>query len=271
MWGSTGALTVALTYSYTNEALVAKDETGKVLSVANGGGPTFENSYSVETTVKVEGEPVPVKTVATDEYGSKISTGKWGNADIIKVLVSSDFLPKKGNSPFTAGWALVVVYDSTGLPMFYARHTDKTAVPIDELMSFLTDEGGTEARAKSEKTVTTDNTPLNPNVEPTTTVIHTLTETYKTTAMATVPFISEMPGEPPIPLDVQGLLTGGGKIVVKTFGTGEEKIVEEVYVPGAVKLDKIVGTSELGDIIEGTVSVGAAAVVDLNLFMPPDA
>ncbi|GEP44757.1 hypothetical protein BGE01nite_40480 [Brevifollis gellanilyticus] len=268
MWVSTGGITVALTYSYTDEALVAKDETGKVLGPNNGGGPTFENTYTVETLAGPVDERVPVKTVSTTEYGSKITTGKWGNADIIKVLVQSGFLPQKGKTPFLAGWSLVVVYDATGVPAMYIRHTDKTSIPADDVLSIVFDESGVEARAKSEKTVDTEFSPLTGEPPPPTTV-HTLSETFKTRAMATVPFVSETPGDPPIPLDLQGLLSGGGKITVKTFGSGIDKVFEEVYVPGAVKLDKILGTSDLGDIIEGTISVGAAAVVDLNLFMPP--
>jgi hypothetical protein len=48
-WGSVGGLTVALTLSYDAPALVKKDDTGKVLTLALGGGPTFDNTYSVDT------------------------------------------------------------------------------------------------------------------------------------------------------------------------------------------------------------------------------
>ena len=67
---------MALTMTYKTEALQLKDETGRVMSLADGGGPTYQNSFTKETTTLVDGEPFPVKIVTTDEYGSKLSSYK---------------------------------------------------------------------------------------------------------------------------------------------------------------------------------------------------
>jgi len=255
-WGSTGAVTVALTLSYTNEALQAKDPAGKVIPVGTeGAGATFENTYTVETLGGPADERVPIKTVSTTEYGSKISVAKWGNADILTELVKDLTLPKKGKAPFIAGWTLMAVYGVDGIITAYvARHTDKTRIDIPlDIMP-----GTPIASAKSEKTVDTDFSPLTGEPPPPTSV-HTFSETYKGLGTASVPFLDG-------PLELSGLLTGSTKIVVKTEGTGIDKIVTEVYVPGAIKLDKILGASALEDVVEGSISVAAGAVVDLNTY-----
>ncbi len=275
---------MALTYSYTTEALVAKYEDGKVIPASDGGGPAYRNNFSVETIKKVKMddgdggfyyEDMVVKTVSTDEYGSKIGTGKWGNADIIKALVASGVLPQKGTkAPYTAGWALIVAYSPDGEPQFFARHTDKTAVSLSEALGVGIppsseegegeDDGDGEARARSEKTVTTETTPI--DAEGYITESYSLTESYKTPSGAIVPFEPLEPGDLPTPLEVSGLLTGSGKSVYKTYGSGDEKMTDLLYVPGAIKLDKITGVSELGDVVEGTISIGAASVVDFATY-----
>lgn len=278
MWGSAGGVTVALTYSYTAPALAAKYDDGKVIPASDGGGPEYRNSFSVETIKKVKMddgdggfyyEDMVVKTVSTEEYGSKIVTGKWGNADIIKALVASGVLPQKGTkAPYTAGWALIVAYSPDGEPQFFARHTDKTAVSLSEVLGVgippSSEEGEGEARARSEKTVTTETTPI--DAEGYITESYSLTESYKTPSGAIVPFEPMEPGDLPTPLEVYGLLTGSGKAVFKTYGTGDEKVTDLLYVPGAIKLDKITATSELGDVVEGSISIGAASVVDFATY-----
>ncbi len=135
-WGSTGAVTVALTLTYESQALLLKDEAGKVLTAADGGGPTFENTYTVETLGGPVDEMVPIKTVTTNEYGSKLAVWKWGNADIIRMLVEEGILPEIGKSPFLAGWSIVMTFDGEGIPTgIVARHTSKTTVPIDFIIS----------------------------------------------------------------------------------------------------------------------------------------
>jgi hypothetical protein len=262
-WGSTGVVTVALTLTYESEALQLKDEAGKVLTAANGGGPTFENTYTVET---LSGGPVdervPIKSVTTTEYGSKLAVWKWGNADIIKLLVEDGTLPEIGKSPFLAGWSIVMTFDGEGIPTdIVARHTNKTTVSIDFTISESELYVGAIFDAISSKTVVTNNMPL--TGDPSTTETRTLTNSYKGPATASVPFVLDSP------LEVSGLLTGGLKVTAKTEGTGIDKITTFVYSNNASKLDKVLGVSTLDDLVEGSISVAAGVIVDLDAFNTP--
>jgi hypothetical protein len=264
MWGSTGALTVALTISYEEEALLLKEvnEMGKLVTVidpeTNKPVPTFENFYTIATPVDT-----PTKIVDTQEYGSKISTAKWGNADIIRYLVENDLLPTKGKAPHIAGWSLIVVYDGVeGFPMAYARHTDKTTVEVPDIL-FGGD--GFDVATITDKTVTTTN--INPTSgDETITTVHTYSDTFKGIGGASVPSYVG-------PIDCTGLLTGSNKFVPKTETFDGERFTTEVFVPGAIKLDKILGVLDGPngqELVEGSISIAAGVVVDLNIFFPPE-
>lgn len=264
-WGSTGGLTVALTLSYEAEALVMKEvnEEGKLVTVIDDITkkpiPTFENTYTVSTPVDN-----PTKTVDTSEYGSKIASGKWGNAEIIRYLVENDLIPTKGKAPHLAGWSLIVVYDGMeAIPTVYARHTDKTTVPVPDIVL-----GGPEdfdVATITERTVTT--TTINPKTgDENTTETHTYSDTYKGIGSALVPSWAG-------PIGCSGLLTGSYKFVPKTETIDEEKYFTDVFVPGATKIDKIVGALDGEDgpeLIEGSISVAAGVVVDLKKFLPEE-
>lgn len=254
-WGSTGAVTVALTMTYRTEALQLKDETGKVLSIANGGGPTFENSFSQETVTTVNGgEPYTTKVVTTEEYGSKLGSWKYGNKEIIESLVEDQTLPQIGKDPFIAGWSIIMTYNADGAPTgAVARHTSKVNVPLN--MGFTSN---FQVDATSSKIIRTDNSPL--NGEPTSTETRSLTKTYKASAQINVPF---MFGDI---FTLSGLLTGGSKVTPKTEGTGIDKITTFVYPNTATKLDKVIGVSSFEDLIEGTISVAAGVIVDMDDF-----
>ncbi len=259
-WGSTGNVTVALTLSWEAFALQAKDEVGKVIPAGEeGSGPTDTNTYSVETLGGPVGEKVAIKTVNTTENGTKISTMKFGNVDILKILAQDPAWPKIGKAPFIAGWTIVAVYDQQGMVSSYeARHATKVLVNIPD---FMISPGDLTITALTEKTVDTEFNPLTGEPPPPTSV-HTYSDTYKSTGSASVPFYdAEM-------LEVSGLLTGSTKLVFKTQGTGENKVTEEVLVPGAVKLDKILGISTLDDVVEGSIGVSAGAVIDLDTLFP---
>jgi hypothetical protein len=258
-WGSTGALTVALTFSYEQEALQLKEvnEMGKLITVIDPETkkpiPTFDNFYTIATPVDN-----PTKTVDTTEYGSKIGTAKWGNADIIRYLVESELIPTKGSAPHIAGWSLIVVYDGMeGFPVVYARHTDKTMAEVPDIMLEGLDEGF-DVAAIMDKTVTT--TTFNPTTgNETMTTVHTYSDTFKAIRSVSLPFMCT------------GLLTGSYKYVPKTETFDGEKFTTEVLVPGAMKLDKIVGVLdgiEGQELIEGSISVAAGAVTDLNILFP---
>jgi len=260
-WGSTGAVTVALTLTYESEALQLKDEAGKVLSLADGGGPTFENLYTVETLGGPVDARVPIKSVTTEEYGSKLAVWKWGNADIIRMLVEGGILPEIGKSPFLAGWSIVMTFDGEGIPTgIVARHTSKTTVPIDFTISESGLYVGAIFDAISSKTIRTTNTPLTGGSSITET--RTLTNSYKAPGSASVPFL-------PDSLQVTGLLTGGLKVTPKTEGTGIDKITTFVYSNNASKLDKVLGVSSLDDLVEGSISVAAGVIVDMDDFNTP--
>lgn len=264
-WGSTGGLTVALTLSYEAEALVTKEvnEEGKLVTVIDDITkkpiPTFQNTYSVSTPFEN-----PTKIVDTDEYGSKIVTGKWGNAEIIRYLVENDLLPIKGKAPHLAGWSLVVVYDGLeAIPTVYARHTDKTMEPVPDIL--LGGPGDFDVATITDRTVTT--TTINPKTgDENTTEAHTYSDTYKGMGSATVPSWAG-------PIECTGLLTGSYKFVRKTETIEDEKFFTDVFVPGATKIDKIVGALD-GDfgteLIEGSISVGAGVVVDLATLIPEE-
>lgn len=264
-WGSTGGLTVALTLSYEAEALVTKevDEMGKLVTVIDDVTkkpiPTFENFFSVSTPVDN-----PTKIVDTQEYGSKIGTAKWGNAEIIRYLVDNALLPVKGNAPHLAGWSLIVVYDGIeAMPTVYARHTDKTTEPVPDIL--LGGGADFDVAAIIDRTVTTTTINLTTETE-TTTEVRTYSDTYKGMGSATVP---SWVG----PIECTGLLTGSYKFVRKTETIEGDKIITDVFVPGATKIDKIVGSLDGvngQELVEGSISLGAGVVVDLFKFFPQD-
>ncbi len=259
-WGSVGSLTVALTLSYQSEALMLKDSAGKVLPAteAGGGGPTFTNSFSVDT---LDRDGNITKTVATEEYGSKISSSwRWGNAEIIRALVENEILPQIGKAPFIAGWSLVVVYDGAeAAPTVYARHTDKTTILLDSVIL-----GGPEdfyVAAITDRTVTTtlNNVLTGASTE---TALRTYSNTFKGTGSASVPFYF---GD----LRCKGLLTGSYRYVAQSEGTGVNRVITQVLVPGATKIDKILGGgSSEGLLIEGSISAAAAVVTNLYTYFP---
>ena len=258
-WVSTGTITVALTLTQSVEALKMKDELGKVIPVKDGGGPTFENNFSVETNGRDEfGDLVPIKTVSTREYGSKFSVMKWGNADIIKALVELETLPQKGNAPHTAGWSLVFIYGIDGVPtQVVARHTDKTTIDVPEI---LLDDPWFEIEALTEKEVLTDNTPI--NKEPTSSSTWTYSKISKGTASINVPVLGEE-----VPLT--GKFTRSLKLVVKKEKIEGENFSSDVFVPGAWKLEGF-HTSAQEMLLEGSVSIGAGAIVNFDAYMPAE-
>jgi hypothetical protein len=264
-WGSTGGLTVALTISYEEEALQLKEvnEMGKLITVIDPETkkpiPVFENFFSVSTPVDN-----PTKIVETTEFGSKIGTAKWGNAEIIRYLVDNDLIPIKGKAPHIAGWSLIVVYDGIeAFPTAYARHTDKTTVEVPDIL--FGGDADFDVAAIIDRTVMTTNINLNTSDE-TTTEVRTYSDTYKGMGGASVP---SWVG----PITCTGLLTGSYKFVRKTETIEGDKFFTDVFVPGATKLDKIVGALDGingQELVEGSISLGAGVVVDLLTFFPQD-
>ncbi|MEQ1748032.1 MAG: hypothetical protein ABL974_01310 [Prosthecobacter sp.] len=261
VWGAVSTMTIALTVSYTAPGTVLKDETGKILTVANGGGPAFENQYSVITNNAAGDE---IRRVETAEAVSKVVTYRYGNVDLLKELVLGEILPQKGASPFIAGWTFVVVTDGSRTKMLYARHTDKTMIPLDGT-GFGIDEGAIAvAFTENFKDVVT--TVTNP-----VTGLQTITRSLTDTSSAKAVGSGAING--PAPLTFTGLYTDtGSKTVIKVETIAGEKISTDVFLPGAQKLDKIIGAAAPGEgsagVVEGTMSTTASVLTDMNLYMP---
>lgn len=265
-WGTTGNITVALSISYELPSLEQKEvnEFGKLITVldpdTNKPIPTDSNSYTIDT---FKGEDL-VKSVATEERGTKIGVSKFANADILLFLVDDvdgpGLLPKKGKAPFIAGWSLIAVADGTeGNQAVFARHTDKTIVEVPDFIL-----GGGESdfniTAIAEKRVTTGT--FNPATgDEKTTETYSYSETFKGKGSATLPSFFG-------PINVTGLVTGAYKVVFKTDGTGEDKITTEVLVPGATKLANVIGVlgAEFPELVEGSISIAAGVVVDTDVL-----
>ncbi len=267
MWGTTSSITVALTFTYELPALQEKmvdPETGKLVISKDEDGkpiPTFENNYTLET-YNSNGDMT--KSVMTDEYGSKMAVSKFGNADILAYLVDSAVLEPKGSKyPFITGYSLIVVDDGE-TSMVYAKHTDRDTplVPVDEFILGDGAEGGAFVATASRKSVETAT--FNPTTGAETySSTFAYSETYKEAGFVSVPsFIG--------PVECSGLWTGTYKAVAKTETLDGEKYTTQVFVPGAAKFDKVVGVLE-GDfgseILEGTISLGAGAIVDVGALL----
>ncbi len=266
-WGSTGAVTVALTLTYNSEALQLKDEFGKVLpnTEEGGGGSTFQNIYTVKTLGGPVDAKVPIKSVTTNEYGSKLGVWRWGNAQIIQSLVAEGKLPEIGKPPFLAGWSIIMVFNQyAGATSVVARHVTKLTIPIGfEITS------GPESffvATINSKEIVTKNTPLTGS--PSTTETRTYTESFKGRASAIIPSYAVEP------FVLSGLWSGGYKVTPKTsvdFMTGQI-FNTFVYSPTAQKLDKVLGVGgadPFQDLIEGSISVAAGVIVDLYEFNTP--
>lgn len=266
-WGTVRALTVALTISSTAPGTSAKDENGKIIKPADGGGPAYENSYSV-ATMNANGDVT--KQVDTSEYVSKVVTSKFGNVEILKqLLVDGLLILNNGNTATSiAGWSIVMVGDMEGTTTsIYARHAaSKSMVSLDDIVFGPDPELMSSATTENWKEVITTNT--NPNTgDSTTSRVVTSSFTTKGQGLGTVSMLGQ-------PVALTGLYTEtGSKVVIKTETIDGEKIYTDVWVPGAAKLDKAIGSSPPPDegnagVIEGSLSAPAATVTDMNIYMP---
>lgn len=258
-WGSYGNLTVDLTLTSTFESLLLKDEIGKILSAAEGGGPTNSNTFSVVTLNSQDEE---IKRVDTEEFGSTRQVSRLGNAQILAYLVDSQvLLPKGTKAPFIAGYSLVVVFDGEeAMPTVYVRHSDKSMVPLPDFML-----GGAEdfnlATIKRKFDTTTTTNPA--TSDQTVTESLTYSNSYKGLGTATVPtFLG--------PFECRGITTGSYKYFTKTEGAGIDKITTRVFAPVSFNLDKTIGVYSGGDepgLIEGSFNIPKVFVTDLNVYV----
>ncbi len=90
------------------------------------------------------------------------------------------------------------------------------------------------------------------------TALRTYSHTYKGVSGASVLYYS-----------VNGLHTGSLRYVAQSEGTGVDRTTTLLLVPGASKIDKIFGvSSQLEDLIEGSISAAAAVVTNLDTYFP---
>ncbi|MEQ1748033.1 MAG: hypothetical protein ABL974_01320 [Prosthecobacter sp.] len=259
VWGTVSTMTIALTLSLTIPGTVLKDDAGRVLTPVNGGGPAFQNSYAVITN---NAAGIEIRKVETMEAASKVITFKYGNVELLKELVAGEILPQKGVAPFIAGWTLVLVTDASETKTLYARHTDKTMVPLDGVGFGLINEGAlAEAFTGNYKNVVTTVTNPTTSLQ---TVTRVLTDSF-TTKGAGIGRVGSF--------TFSGFYTEiGGKSVIKLETILGEKISTDVYVTGALKLDKVIGASESTEgptgVVEGSMSTTASVLTDMNAYMP---
>jgi hypothetical protein len=271
-WGTMGNVTVALSISYKEAALQLKEvnEFGKLVTVIDPETKkpvsTDTNNYTIDT---FKGEAI-VKSVTTDEKGVKISVSKFGNAELLKFLVDDEFgaglLPKKGKAPFIAGWTLIAIsekeVDSDVIESaMRCRHTDNTIVEVPDFV--FGGQNDFEVAAIAEKRITTST--INPATgDENTTETYSYADTFKGIGSASVPSFDG-------PLSCTGLLTGSHKVVFKSEGTGAGQMTTEVLVPGAIKLDKIMGVLNGPGgqkLVEGSISIAPGIVIDTSTFFP---
>lgn len=271
--GSVSAITVALTATYSAPALAAKDENGKIIPVADGGGPVYENSWSIN---KVNANDDPVSDEEVSEQGTKVITAKYSNKEILLDMLANEFLPGIGGKPATiAGWSIMQVNEnaepgSISLGNIIARHTSGETVEVP--MSWGTGEDETAAVTVAAKSSSKTTYPSNPELEPKTTSSETFTSTFKTTGSFELIAGADLSG--------QGLLTGGSKLAFVIYKEDGETFREPLYVPLAAKLSGILGSAlisiEIGEeteasaVIEGSISAAAGKVyADLEAYLSP--
>jgi hypothetical protein len=259
-WGSFAGVTLTLTQTAEAPALPEKGPDGKNVVPA---ALTKQNEFTIETLANdPELGPTPVRTVRYYEAGSKQVVYRLGNANLIKAMFDAQALP------VATGWSLQVISDAEGLPTsVILRNSSRTIQPVSvdgigytvgSLVSTIT------ARATE-----TENTPL--VGEPSYSSTASYSSSYKGVVTG-VSLPSSVFGS--TEGSIGGFITGSERLVLKSYRDElGETFVDQVYVPGAIKIDRIfssVGSpvSEDPVILEGSISVGAGVLVDLGLYLP---
>jgi hypothetical protein len=265
-WGTVSTLTVALTATSETPGTVLKDESGRIVLISDGGGPVSENTYSVSTLDRDGNE---TKRIDTHEIATKTMTYKFGNAEILRQLIIEGSLPAIGSSqPTIMGWSIVIVSDETKVKTLYARHTSKVMVELSGIDLDTFNGVSPEAQARTinyKEVITTATNPL--TGESTTSRLLTDTLTSKAFGKGSFTVGSDT-------FSVAGLYTEtASKTVIKLETIAGEKVYTDIWVAGALKLDKITGARlsdsfPNGEVIEGTLSTTASVVTDLNLYFP---
>jgi hypothetical protein len=226
--GSSSTLTLALTASV---------ETGGFKVVTDG-----ETTYEYEKSTSKENAAGDVLS-ETNEYKSVITPVRYGNAQILAELNDQNLLDGG-----VAGWSIVNIAvasddesgdDSDTGPAIYAVKKGKSPVAIE----FTT---GVLASAEAVISKYTIN-----NV--------TEKETY----------VASGSGKATVTLsiadfNVQGILTGTYKYVSGSLGKGQTAVSYETFLDGAQKVAAFSGIYSDSYVAEGTLSLAAAKIVDLE-------
>ena len=228
--GSTATVTLALTASMEAPGIKVTDPETKEVSYE------FEKSTSKENADgEILSETLETKTI--------ITPFRFGNAQLIAGLNEEDLLDGT-----VSGWSIVSVAiasddesgdDSSTGPAIYAVKKGQTPVLIDLSVTEV-------ASAEASSSKYTNN-------------YATEKETYtgsgsgkRTITLSIADF------------NVQGLLTGTYKFVKGSLGRGEDAVSFETFLDGAQKVSAFSGTYLDTDVAEGSLSVGAAKIVDLE-------
>jgi hypothetical protein len=279
-WAATSSVTIALVESRTEEALLQKDEAGNLISEMIDGKnyriPTFENEFSTS---------IGNRFIYTFEYGSKIGTYRIGNRQILEKMLEDDLLD---GSTSIRGWSIVALYDDVSygveasnersLPTFYARHTDTRMI---ELEDFVITPGSGADRTTIKEVTTTVSTEEDERINTSYTFSSSFRQPFELAASA---FWGTM----------QGVLSGSARYAARrdfyidevydeVRDTTVQTRIPETYdllVPGTLKLDKMVSkpyleeqseeetsTDESESMIEGSITVGLARVVELSAYL----
>jgi hypothetical protein len=256
-WGSVGTVTFALTLHETAPANTIKDDEGKVVPTAQGGGANLTNSYTVRTFDRQGNE---TKKVETEETISKIRVSKYGNAELIAKLVLDGVLPQRGKTPFIAGWSVLHVYTTNEGSRFFARHVDKTIVDISTNAGFGF-EAATAVAQNYKKATTTTTAPI------------TLQQTVTVSLVDEKSFMGRGYGG----INGTGLtlswagtyIETGAKVVTRTEVIDGTSHRAEVPLSGAVKMEKVSGVNgDFSAVVQGTVSATAGVLTDLSKLLP---
>jgi len=281
VWAAAGGVTISPVETWSEEALLQKDEEGNLISEQIDGQshrtPTFENQFSTSTTGN--------RFIETYEYGSKIGTYRIGNRQILEQMLADELLD---GSSSIRGWSIIALYDEisyelvsnaqSSLPTFYARHTDTRMFQIEDFV--ITPGLGVDRTSIKEVTTTTS-----------TEEDELINTSYTFSSIFRQPFelaASAYWGT------IQGVLSGSKKYAArrdfyidKVYDEIRDTIVEkripethDLPVPGTLNLDKMVSkpyleeqsdeetsTDESESMIEGSITVGLARVVELSTYL----
>lgn len=280
VWAAAGGVTISLVETWSEEALLQKDEEGNLISEQTDGQsyriPTFENQFSTSTGNRF---------IETYEYGSKIGTYRIGNRQILEQMLADELLD---GSTSIRGWSIVALYNDVSygtegsneksLPTFYARHTGTRMIEIED---FVITPGLGVDRTSIKEVTTTTSTEEDERINTSYSFSSSFRQPFELAASAYWGTI-------------QGVLSGSTKYAARRdFYIDEvydeirdtivEKRIPETYdllVPGTLKLDKMVSkpqleeqseegtsTDEPESMFEGSITVGLPRVVELSIYL----